>query len=50
MSAITDARGPLIGIITDGDLRRHMRDNLLDARVDDVMTRGAKNRATATSC
>jgi arabinose-5-phosphate isomerase len=31
-----------LGIITDGDLRRHMRPNLLDARVDEVMTRGAK--------
>jgi arabinose-5-phosphate isomerase len=30
----------LVGIITDGDLRRHMRPNLLDQRVDDVMTRG----------
>jgi arabinose-5-phosphate isomerase len=39
---ITDARGTLVGIITDGDLRRHMRANLLDARVDEVMTRGAK--------
>jgi arabinose-5-phosphate isomerase len=39
---ITDARGLLVGIITDGDLRRHMRDNLLDARVDDVMTRAPK--------
>ncbi len=39
---ITDARGALVGIITDGDLRRHMRANLLDARVDEVMTRGAK--------
>ena len=39
---ITDARGALLGIITDGDLRRHMRPNLLDARVDEVMTRGAK--------
>jgi arabinose-5-phosphate isomerase len=39
---ITDARGLLIGIITDGDLRRHMRDNLLDALVDDVMTHGPK--------
>lgn len=36
---ITDAEGALIGIITDGDLRRHMRPNLLDARVEDVMTR-----------
>ena len=39
---ITDARGKLVGIITDGDLRRHMRNNLLDARVDDVMTRAPK--------
>ncbi len=39
---ITDARGNLAGIITDGDLRRHMRANLLDARVDEVMTRGPK--------
>jgi arabinose-5-phosphate isomerase len=39
---ITDTRGLLVGIITDGDLRRHMRNDLLDARVDDVMTRGPK--------
>jgi arabinose-5-phosphate isomerase len=37
---ITDAAGHLVGIITDGDLRRHMRADLLDARVEDVMTRG----------
>jgi len=39
---ITDPAGKLVGIITDGDLRRHMRNNLLDARVDDVMTRAPK--------
>src|SRR4029078_247842 len=39
---VTDARGLLVGIITDGDLRRDMRDNLLDARVEDVMTRAPK--------
>ena len=39
---ITDTRGALVGIITDGDLRRHMRANLLDARVDEVMTRSPK--------
>ena len=39
---ITDPRGHLIGIITDGDLRRHMRENLLDARVEEVMTREPK--------
>jgi arabinose-5-phosphate isomerase len=39
---ITDANGNLAGIITDGDLRRHMRPNLLEARVDEVMTRSPK--------
>jgi arabinose-5-phosphate isomerase len=39
---ITDARGDLVGIITDGDLRRHMRNNLLDSTVDEVMTRKPK--------
>jgi arabinose-5-phosphate isomerase len=39
---ITDAQGKLVGIITDGDLRRHMRNDLLDARVDDVMTQAPK--------
>ncbi len=39
---ITDARGQLVGIITDGDLRRHMRNDLLDQSVDEVMTRSPK--------
>jgi arabinose-5-phosphate isomerase len=39
---ITDPGGKLVGIITDGDLRRNMRKNLLDSRVDDVMTRAPK--------
>ena len=39
---ITDARGSLIGIVTDGDLRRHMRPDLLQARVEEVMTRSPK--------
>jgi arabinose-5-phosphate isomerase len=39
---ISDRAGKLVGIITDGDLRRHMRGDLLDARVDDVMTRSPK--------
>jgi arabinose-5-phosphate isomerase len=37
---ITDAAGHLVGIITDGDLRRHMRPDLLEAFVEDVMTWG----------
>ena len=39
---ITDTAGTLVGIITDGDLRRHMRPDLLDARVEQVMTRTPK--------
>ena len=37
---IADAEGRLVGIITDGDLRRHMRADLLELRVEEVMTRG----------
>jgi len=40
--AITDRDDRLVGIITDGDLRRHMRTDLLDARVEDIMTRSPK--------
>jgi arabinose-5-phosphate isomerase len=39
---ITDPAGLLVGIITDGDLRRHMRQDLLNARVEEVMTRRPK--------
>jgi arabinose-5-phosphate isomerase len=39
---IIDRDGRLAGIITDGDLRRHMRANLLDARVEEIMTRRPK--------
>ena len=39
---IVNSRGQLVGIITDGDLRRNMRPDLLDAGVDTVMTRGPK--------
>ena len=35
---VLDDTGQLIGLITDGDLRRHM-DGLLDHRADEVMTR-----------
>ena len=35
---IIDKRRRLIGVITDGDLRRHMGANLLGAKVDDIMT------------
>ena len=35
---VCGAEGRLIGIITDGDLRRHMSDSLLGKRVEAVMT------------
>jgi len=37
---VTDEHGDLVGIVTDGDLRRHMGPDLLRARVSDVMTKG----------
>jgi arabinose-5-phosphate isomerase len=39
---IVDTGGQLVGIVTDGDLRRHMRADLLQARVEDVMTKNPK--------
>jgi arabinose-5-phosphate isomerase len=42
---ITGAGGKLAGIITDGDLRRHMGPQLLAAEVDEVMTRNPKTVA-----
>jgi arabinose-5-phosphate isomerase len=39
---IVDARGQLAGIITDGDLRRQMRPDLLTALVENVMTKNPK--------
>lgn len=40
-AGIVDADGKLVGLFTDGDLRRHLFDseNVLDLAVDDVMTR-----------
>jgi arabinose-5-phosphate isomerase len=42
---VTDARGRLIGVITDGDLRRHMGAGLVEAKVNDVMTAKPKTIA-----
>jgi arabinose-5-phosphate isomerase len=39
---ILDAEGRLDGIVTDGDLRRHMGDALFRAKVEDVMSRPPK--------
>jgi len=39
---IVDAYGAIVGIVTDGDLRRHMGPDLMTATVDEVMTRNPK--------
>ncbi|MGO1119144.1 KpsF/GutQ family sugar-phosphate isomerase [Rhodovibrionaceae bacterium A322] len=36
---VTDGQGRLQGIVTDGDLRRHMAGNLLDRPTGEIMTR-----------
>ena len=46
--AITAADGALIGIITDGDIRRHIGSNLLAMSVDQVMTRKPKTAGPDT--
>jgi arabinose-5-phosphate isomerase len=40
--AVIEPTGKLAGVITDGDLRRHMRADLLQAAVDTVMTASPK--------
>lgn len=39
---IIDSKGKLVGIVTDGDLRRHMGEDLVRARTADIMTRSPK--------
>jgi arabinose-5-phosphate isomerase len=39
---IVDGRGLIAGIVTDGDLRRHMEPDLMAATVDEVMTKNPK--------
>ncbi|WP_407178410.1 SIS domain-containing protein [Bradyrhizobium sp. STM 3562] len=46
--AIVDGRGCIAGIITDGDLRRQMRPDLITAAVDDVMTKNPKTIDTSS--
>ncbi len=37
-AGVTDTQGGLVGVITDGDLRRHMQGDLLKRRAGEVMT------------
>jgi len=40
---VTGNGGALVGIVTDGDLRRHMRDDLLTSPVELVMTKNPRS-------
>jgi arabinose-5-phosphate isomerase len=40
--AIVDSDATLLGIITDGDLRRHMSNNILELTAEQVMTKDPK--------
>ena len=43
---IVEPEGGLVGIITDGDLRRHLDDGLLRRPVDEIMNRRPKTIAS----
>lgn len=45
---VVNAKGKLVGIVTDGDLRRHMGESLLTAKTGDVMTRNPKTVSPGT--
>ncbi|MBM3507126.1 MAG: KpsF/GutQ family sugar-phosphate isomerase [Alphaproteobacteria bacterium] len=47
-AGVVDERGRLVGIITDGDLRRHMARDLLGRRARDVMTPDPKTIAASS--
>ncbi len=42
---VVNSKGKLVGVITDGDLRRHMGDGLLSATTAEIMTRKPKTIA-----
>lgn len=43
---VVDNKGKLVGVITDGDLRRHMGDGLLSVTTSDIMTKNPKTVQT----
>jgi len=45
---VVDGKGRLVGMITDGDLRRHMGSSLLGQRTQDIMTRKPNTLAPTT--
>jgi arabinose-5-phosphate isomerase len=45
---IVDGKGKLVGVVTDGDLRRHMGSKLLAATTGEIMTRKPKTISPTT--
>ena len=45
---VISKKGELVGIITDGDLRRHMSKNLLEKKAKDIMTKNPKTLSPST--
>jgi arabinose-5-phosphate isomerase len=45
---VVDGKGKLIGVLTDGDLRRHMGEKLLTATAGEIMTRKPKTVSPTT--
>jgi arabinose-5-phosphate isomerase len=46
VAGVIDSKGALTGIITDGDVRRHVERNLLDQKARDVMSKNPKTVAS----
>ena len=46
---VLNGRGALVGIITDGDLRRHMSPDLLERQAVEIMTPGPRRSARRRS-
>ncbi len=46
---VVDGDGRLVGVVTDGDLRRHMDDGLLARSVGEIMHRDPKTITAAQS-
>jgi arabinose-5-phosphate isomerase len=42
VAGVVDGKGVLVGIVTDGDVRRHLERDLLDRKARDVMTANPK--------
>jgi len=47
---VTDAAGQLVGVVTDGDLRRNLTRDIKALSVDDVMTRSPRTVPPETLC